>query len=401
MQIRERLNEQRAAAASLWGRVGPRTRDVIFILVALVTSINQIVMPQLDEGLIHNTLALVFAVVIGTASLWWRRAHPVALVVIGIVIIGLTAIYMFALIGLFSLAIRRRDRTLVILAMIGIVVSILGSTRPDRFSAGNTVATIAVILMSVLAGAYIGVRRDLLVSLRDQVTQAEAERDLRAAQARIAERSRIAREMHDVLAHKVSLIALHAGGLEVNSYAEPRAIEQAAHLIGLTARQALADLRGVLGVLRADESPEGSDLAPQPSIGDLPALIESSSQAGVRVELSISDGLDVPEVVGRTAYRIVQEALTNVHKHARRAATQVSVSGVQGTAVTVEVRNALPVSVDTLLPGAGAGLIGLRERVELLGGQFVSGETPEGGWLVKASIPWPKGSLSVDGRVVS
>lgn len=402
VQMREWLDQRWNAATILWARVGPRTRDVLFMIVGGVLAANQIVLPQsAPPGLVDDRVTCAVLAVIATISLWWRRSRPVLVTVVGLVVIAVTAIYVFVLIGLFSLAIRRRDRALVVLAVLGCVGATVGTTHPDRFTAGSFVGAVVVIMLAVLAGAYVGARRDLLRSLRDQVVQAEAERDLRAAQARIGERSRIAREMHDVLAHKVSLIALHAGGLEVNPDAEAREVEQAAHLIGVTARQALADLRGVLGVLRADESLHGSDLAPQPSFDDLPALIDSSSQAGVRVELTVGGDLDVPEVVGRTAYRVVQEALTNVHKHARGAATRVHVGGKEGAAVVVEVRNARPVGGDSLLPGAGAGLVGLRERVELLGGEFASGPTPDGGWLVKASIPWPVNAAAENTRVAS
>lgn len=171
-----------------------------------------------------------------------------------------------------------------------------------------------------------------MVSLRDRAERAEAERELRAEQARLGERARIAQEMHDVLAHKVSLIALHAGGLEVNPAVGPEKVESSAELI-------------------------------------LPA--------------------DVPVSIGRTVYRIVQESLTNVHKHARDAATDVLVHGAVGEGVTVRVTNIRPVAAGFLLPGAGAGLVGLRERVDLSEGTLTVGSTPDGGWRVEAWLPWP------------
>jgi signal transduction histidine kinase len=205
--------------------------------------------------------------------------------------------------------------------------------------------------------------------------------------------------MHDVLAHKISLIALQAGGLEVNPEVGAERVEQTAGLIRSTAREALEELREVLGVMRADQpvgAPAGTaaahpQLTPQPGVADLPALAESSRAAGVRVTLAQQDLDWIPQATGRTVYRVVQEALTNVHKHARGAATDVSVTGSSTTGAAGEVRvcvtNQRPVSADTLLPGSGAGLIGLRERVALVGGTLTAGPTADGGWRVDARLP--------------
>ena len=230
-----------------------------------------------------------------------------------------------------------------------------------------------------------------MVSLRDRAERAEAERELRGEQARLAERARIAQEMHDVLAHKVSLIALHAGGLEVNPAVGPEKVEGSARLIRETARQAMEDLREVLGVLRSDVSVDGADLAPVPRAADLERLVADSRDAGVSVtgEFALPD--DVPVSIGRTVYRVVQESLTNVHKHARGASTEVVVHGARGAGVTVRVTNVRPVAAGSLLPGSGAGLVGLRERVELAGGRLTTGPTTDGGWRVEAWLPWSDG----------
>jgi signal transduction histidine kinase len=251
-----------------------------------------------------------------------------------------------------------------------------------------------------LWGAYVGARRDLVASLRERAVRAEDERERRAEQARLAERARIAREMHDVLAHKVSLIALQAGGLEVNPTAGPERVAQTAGLIRATAREALEDLRGVLGVLRGDQSPAVAGrqvvLAPQPGLADIAALVGSSRAAGVRIEYSMRiNSESVPDSLGRTVYRIVQEAMTNVHKHARGAATNISISGDAVNGVVVRVINRQPVSAGPLLPGAGSGLIGLRERLALQGGTLTAGPTDRGGWQVEADLPgWRPGDSS-------
>ncbi|MFV0535373.1 MAG: sensor histidine kinase [Cumulibacter sp.] len=205
--------------------------------------------------------------------------------------------------------------------------ALVGTAASGGVSAGDIAGITVVVGLPVLAGGYLGVRRDLLASLRAQVRQAQAERDLRDRQAQISERNRIAGEMHDILAHKVSLIALHAGSLEVNPRVGPVEIERTAALIGSTARQALGDLRDVLGVLRTDRSADGDDLAPQPGLADIERLVSASQAAGVPLTLEC-DTTPVSDVIGRTAYRVVQEALTNVHKHAagrtRRSASKSS-----------------------------------------------------------------------------
>jgi signal transduction histidine kinase len=248
----------------------------------------------------------------------------------------------------------------------------------------------------VAGGAYIGARRDLVASLRERAERAEAERELRVGQARLGERTRIAQEMHDVLAHKVSLVALHAGALEVNPGVGPEQVERTAALMRGTAAEALEDLRQVLGVLRSDAGSASSDgtLAPQPSLDRLEPLVASSRAAGVPVELEMSVAGSPPDLVGRTAYRVVQEALTNVHKHARGAATCVRVVGGPGTGLEVEVTNRPPVSSASLIPGAGLGLVGLAERVSLTGGSLSFGPLPDGGWRVFARMPWPAGDAS-------
>lgn len=386
--MRSWAEERTTAVTALWARVGPRTRDILFIACSIVLASSQILSTGQAPTLLLDPIACSILAALGTAALWWRRSRPVLVAVVGIVLVAVTAIYVVAIIGLFSLAVRRRDRLLVALAVVGALAAMASTSWADGLTIDTVLGVGVVILVAVLGGAYIGVRRDLLDSLREQVAQADAERELRVIQARTAERARIAREMHDVLAHKVSLIALQAGGLEVNPGAGSGSVEETANLIGATARQALTDLREVLGVLRAEASTGGPDLAPQPTVADLPGLIESSRQAGVPIDLQLDD-LDPPTIIGRTAYRIVQEALTNVHKHARGAATRIRVTGTEGKTVMVEVHNDAPAAGPDDLPGSGAGLLGLRERVALLGGTLTYGATPAHGWFVQALIPWP------------
>ncbi|MEU8663359.1 sensor histidine kinase, partial [Actinoplanes philippinensis] len=281
------------------------------------------------------------------------------------------------------------------------------------------------IALVVLAGVNLATRDALLVSLREQARRAEAEQLLRDEQARAAERTRIAREMHDVLAHKMSLIALYAGALELQTTADPK-LRDATVLIRTTAREALVELREVLGVLRADVASAAASaqaaaaavarasaqagakapaparaaataLAPataSPSAGDtgagqfpdLGALVGASSRAGHPVELRDEAG-DLPAATARVVYRVVQEGLTNAHKHAPEAPTTVSVGRTEDGSVAVAVHNragAAPMD----LPGSGSGLVGLAERIRLVGGTLRSGPVPGDGWQLSAVVPW-------------
>ncbi|MEU1387168.1 MULTISPECIES: histidine kinase [unclassified Nonomuraea] len=187
--------------------------------------------------------------------------------------------------------------------------------------------------------------------------------------------------MHDVVAHRVSLMVLHAGALEVNA-PDARTAEAAA-LIGGVGREALTNLREVLGVLRSPDPVRG----PQPTLADLDRLLDQSRALGIVVNRH-DEGRPrpLPPTAERTAYRVVQEALTNVHKHAGDAETDVYVR-YRPAELEVLVRNGSSAVADGDLPGSGWGLVGLRERVELAGGRLAAGPRDEGGFQVLAGIP--------------
>jgi signal transduction histidine kinase len=384
------LPRVRARFGAWRARFGPRTADVLVILLALAISGGQLIgQPGRDFPLGKAVAWPIIIVAVG--ALWWRRRWPVAVTLIGCVAVAGTGLAVPALFGLATLAIQRRDRVLAMVAAATYVVLVLVPTLTQHESIwGQALGGVFIVGLFLAFGAYVGARRDLVASLRERAQRAEAERELRAEQAKLGERARIAREMHDVLAHKVSLIALHAGGLELNPDAGPEQVERSAVLIRSTARQALEDLRGVLGVLRADATAEGLELTPQPRLADVVRLVEASRAAGVQVDLETDDAAaDAPDPLGRTAYRIVQEGLTNVHKHARGAAATVRLRCAAGGPLEVSVTNLRPVAAGSLLPGSGAGLVGLRERVELSGGRLDAGPQPDGGWRLSAVLPWP------------
>ncbi|MFD0801354.1 sensor histidine kinase [Streptomonospora algeriensis] len=240
--------------------------------------------------------------------------------------------------------------------------------------------------MPLAVGLWIGTRRLLIANLRERAERLEHEQHLLADQAITAERTRIAREMHDVVAHRVSLMVLHAGGLEVSAPDERTA--QSAGLIRTTGRDALAELRGILGVLR-DEPEESAPTAPQPVLADLPGLVEDWRSAGMSVQSSSAGSPGAPPAqTERTAYRTVQEALTNAAKHAPGAPVRVHLHHrPDSLEITVDNAPQPAGSAADAPPSSGYGLAGLRERIVLAGGEMWAGPLPGGGWRVGATLP--------------
>jgi signal transduction histidine kinase len=294
--------------------------------------------------------------------------------------------------ALISLATRRKVPEIVVVGVLGIVTGQLYShwhpLPGDPPPWLNLTFIIAITVAVSMWGMYIGSRRELLWTLRDRANTAESEQELRVDQARSAERERIAREMHDVLAHRISLVTMHAGALAYRTDLPPEPIRETAQIIQAKAHEALADLRQVLGVLR---SPDGTGDRPQPTYGDLDVLIAEATTGGMVIEYveDLPYGRPPPDQIGRTIYRVVQEALTNARKHAVGTHVTVSVTGRPEDGLTVVVRNANRVGALGMptTPGAGLGLIGLRERAELAGGTLTVVRTDDA-FSLRCWLPW-------------
>jgi signal transduction histidine kinase len=260
-------------------------------------------------------------------------------------------------------------------------------------------------------GTLIRAHQALIFSLRDRAERAEADQARRVAEARAAERARIAREMHDVLAHRLSLLATYAGALAFRPDAPPEQLSAAAEVVRSGVHQALDELREVIGVLRDDSLPDlSAGRSPLPGVADLPELVGESRAAGMRIETAgaawpvlgvpgvpatgapEAPGTGVPDVAGRTAYRVVQEGLTNARKHAPGEPVQVTLGGGPGAGLDVAVVNRLgsaPPGASAAVPGAGTGLIGLTERLELAGGTLDWRNTGDE-FRLCAWLPWPE-----------
>ncbi|MEV4296472.1 sensor histidine kinase [Microbispora rosea] len=257
--------------------------------------------------------------------------------------------------------------------------------RPPGLAPYPVWALVAVLFGVALTGwgMLARARRQLVLSLAERVRRAEEEQRRRVEQARHAERLAIARDMHDVLAHRLSLLALHAGALEFNARADPEEVVEAAAVVRSSAHQALQELRQVISVLR--EAPVLAEL-------DLHALVEEVRRAGMEVEMH-DGGVRLPGLPGltaRAAYRIVQEGLTNARKHAPGRPVAVRLDGGPERGLAIEVRNPVVRNPVVRAPGGeGAGLAGMRERAELAGGRVEQAGIEEGEFRLAVWLPWP------------
>ncbi|MEU9058464.1 histidine kinase [Streptomyces sp. NPDC048430] len=375
-------------------------------------------------------LGVLFGLLAGSV-LVLRRRWPIAVVLVSIATTPAEMGFLMGIVGLYTLAASDVPRRItVVLTGMTLVGTFIVSYVRLRQSVSehadfgpfwyapvmSLFMSLGLTAPSVLFGLYIGARRRLMESLRERADSLERELSLladraeeRAEWARTEERTRIAREMHDVVAHRVSLMVVHAAALQAVAPKDPAKAVRNAALVGDMGRQALTELREMLGVLRSGDAlvAPSAGRVPLASVGraaaaaaaavaedgprlrEVEALVAQSREAGMTVELSVEGELRpyAPEVE-QTAYRVVQEALTNVHKHAAGAKTWVRLA-YRGVEVAMQVENGPTdgVTADAGLPSGGNGLVGMRERVLGLGGVFVSGPTDAGGFRVSAVLP--------------
>ncbi|WP_416973947.1 sensor histidine kinase [Streptomyces sp. 4F14] len=361
-----------------------------------------------------------------------RRKWPIAVVLVAIAITPAQMGYLLALVGLYTLAAtdlpRRVVGSLAGMSLVGMLVVTFvrlkglpqgNLTGGDGFVAFASIATaLGMTAPPVLLGLYVGARRRLMESLRERADSLERELQLlaeraeeRAEWARGEERTRIAREMHDVVAHRVSLMVVHAAALQAVARKDPEKAVRNAALVGDMGRQALTELREMLGVLRSGGERPGApggglplaavgaaaaaaasravEDGEGPCLADVEELIGQSAAAGMVVALSVEgEARAYVAVIEQTAFRVVQEALTNVHKHAAGAKTYVRLAH-RDEEIAMQVENEPPPEGASAarLPSGGNGLVGMKERVAALGGVFVSGPTEAGGFRVSAVIP--------------
>ena len=363
--------------------------------------------PDVPEWLFVVDLVLgIVAVVL----LPWRRRWPLPIALVVCAISTVSSFSAGALgIIVISVSARRRWREVLPIGMVWLGASYayeLVINSGDQTPWWGIVLTSALVyVVCVAIGFYIGGRRETVQNLEERAIRAEREQAARVDQARTAERSRIAREMHDVLAHRISLVAMHSGALAYRGDLTREETRATATIIRDNAYLALTELREVLGVLRDVDA--GVPLLPdrpQPTLAALPELVDESRAAGTAVECTVlprtREALEtpgsLPDTTSRNAFRILQEALTNARKHAPGEPVELRLSGVPGGRLNLLVRNPVPVAVvaDPAeraldLPTSGMGLAGLAERAKLAGGELTHGVDQGGQFAVRAWLPWP------------
>ncbi|MGW1623518.1 sensor histidine kinase [Streptomyces sp. NPDC002172] len=425
-----------------WSRWRSAVLDVGLALVSALECAAEGIPFARDAG-IPVSAGIVFGLLAGSV-LVLRRKWPIAVVLVAIAITPAQMGFLMGIVGLYTLAAAELPRR-IIAALAG--MTFLGTlivtfvrvrqsmargdlTLGDWFVPFASLATsLGLTAPPVLLGLYVGARRRLMESLRERADSLERELQLlaeraeeRAEWARGEERTRIAREMHDVVAHRVSLMVVHAAALQAVARKDPEKAVKNAALVGDMGRQALTELREMLGVLRSGEAAQRRTTAASasasasvsvplaavgvaaaaaasrvaaedegPWLSELEVLVGQSAAAGMVVDLSVEgDVRSYAAVIEQTAFRVVQEALTNVHKHAAGAKTHVRLAH-RVAEIAMQVENEPPPepasAAAARLPSGGNGLVGMRERVLGLGGVFVSGPTDAGGFRVSAVIP--------------
>ncbi|MFI8180906.1 histidine kinase [Actinacidiphila glaucinigra] len=434
----------RGAAGPWWW---PRRRSMVLdVSLAFVSAVECLLEGAAfaEKTGISPVVTGLFGLLVGSV-LVLRRRWPVLVVLVSIAVTPAQMGILLSIVGLYTLAASDVPRRIIAvlsgMTMLGMLIVTFLEMHGDLGGAAYHAPLAVVALTSVLAavgvtappvllGLYVGARRRLVESLRERADGLERELSLlaetatsSAERARMEERTRIAREMHDVVAHRVSLMVVHAAALQAIAVKDPEKASASAQLLGDMGRQALNELREMLGVLRAEPATAARAAAPAasvsaasvvrvaaaaetiapaapvaaaeaeedeqgPCLAELRGLLDESRAAGMDVELTV-EGEERPLAarVEATVYRVVQEALTNVHKHAPGARARIRLA-YREAEVAVLVQNGPSDGAPALvLPSGGNGLVGMKERVTALGGGFAAGTTHEGGFRVSAMLP--------------
>ncbi|MFC8538319.1 sensor histidine kinase [Streptomyces sp. NPDC057249] len=347
----------------------------------------------------HVAEPLVFAMSAAfSVPLLWRRSHPLAVLAFmapfSLANVWTGAVIQASLlqeIVVFNIAVRLPMRTLAWSGALVATPLVIASARFPEVWSRLLLPHVWMFAIAALAGILVRTRKEYTEALLDRADRLERERDQQARLAAAAERARIAREMHDIIGHNLSVITGLADGGSYAAARSPERAAQALEAIGTTSRQALAELRRLLGVLR--DQPENADRAPQPTLDDIDGLLEGVRRAGLPVQLLVQGTPPAgPITPGRqlTVYRVVQESLTNTLKHAGTSpslAAEVTLIYRPGALEALVTDNGNPPRGERTSAGTGQGITGMRARASLYDGTLEAGPSAESGWQVRLRLP--------------
>jgi signal transduction histidine kinase len=386
-----------------WFKEHPAVADAL--MAALVTAAmvpSQWLTPSGEADTVFrdpDAFGAVLPVLYAIPVAWRRRSPLVVLFVTGTAavtyeVVGYATVWMpwGVLIALYTVAAHcDRRASLRALAAVGAAIVLILLTARWEVTTGTIASNVIIFATVWLVGDNLQTRRAYVGSLQERAVRAEETRVAEAQRAVAEERARIARELHDVVAHSMSVMVVQAGAARRVLDADPAQAAGALQAIEVTGRDALDEMRRLLGVLREDGSP--ASLAPQPSLRELPNLIAQVAESGLAVTLATEGPpRDLPAALGLSAFRIVQEALTNALKHAGPSASAVITVRYRDDDVEIEVADdGRGASATAIANGSsGHGLLGMRERAGLFGGELTAGPRAGGGFVVRARLPVPE-----------
>ncbi|MEV0117027.1 histidine kinase [Streptomyces sp. NPDC050844] len=368
-------------------RLRPVEGALVALAFAVATAAIDGMPARFDYLAAHPPLfvAIPVGLVVGLAS-WFRQRRPELLLLAALGAYVVLSAWIAVVFAQYTLADRAASwRRVAVASTVAVTVVALPIWRGGGFDAA--IMSVGICVFPALLGLYMGARRRLMAELRERAERAERDQQQRVLQARSDERAQIARDMHDVVTHRVSLMVLHATALEATKGAS--AVDMGKQ-IGAIGREALTELRSLVEVLHTrSEAP----LAPQPGLAELETLIADSRSLGTpaTLELTGEHGTnhppELPALIEHAVYRVVQEALTNVHKHAADAETHVRVHCTRRLLHLTVINQHGIGGNPSGLPSGGHGLLGIAERIRLVGGELTAGPTPDGGFEIAAEIP--------------
>lgn len=394
-----RLPRPPGAIRRFWA-AHPRTVDVLVMLVYVVPAAADLILGSFTNlmGAAPDAPTLVARVITDVAvatALMFRRSRPLTVTAVAfvasVVMLQVGSDADWALVGLmmalYAVAVYRGAREAwIAFGLTGGTWALLKLLVDPPATFFDAISGLAIVLLATLIGTNVGNRRRYVAALVDRAAQLTRERDQQAQLAAAAERSRIARELHDIVAHSLSVMVRLSDGAQAVAETDPSAARVAMEHVGTVGRRSLAEMRRLLGVLREDGT--AVEAAPQPKLTDLAELIDGYRAAGLPVVLQLAGTPPTAEGVQVAIFRTVQECLTNALRYARspsRVLVDIRYSTPDGVVIEVTDDGATGPAQESV--GTGRGLIGIAERAALYGGSVDSGEKPDGGWRVRVTLP--------------